>query len=38
VTGIATNDGERFLVSSAIAAPAGTSLQLILDWTKLLPR
>jgi len=38
MTGIATNDGERFLISRTIAAPAGTSLQLILDWTELLPR
>lgn len=37
LTGIATNDGERFLVSSPIAAPSGTSLQLILDWTERLP-
>jgi hypothetical protein len=38
LTGITTNDGERFLVSGAIAAPSGTSLQLILDWPALLPR
>jgi hypothetical protein len=38
MTGIATNDGERFLISCAVAAPSGTSLQLVLDWTELLPR
>ncbi len=37
LTDLETNDGERFLVSSPIAAPSGTSLQLILDWTALLP-
>lgn len=38
MTGIATNDGERFLISSKDAAPAGTALQLVLNWTGLLPR
>jgi serine/threonine protein kinase/Tol biopolymer transport system component len=33
-----THDGERFLVSSSIAAPSGTSLQLILGWTGLFSR
>jgi Tol biopolymer transport system component len=38
ITGLDTQDGERFLVSAAIAAPSGTSLQLILDWTQLVRR
>jgi dipeptidyl aminopeptidase/acylaminoacyl peptidase len=38
LSGIATADGERFLISRMIATPTGTSLQLVLDWTELLPR
>lgn len=38
LSGIVTNDGERFLVSSPVAAPSGTSLQLILGWTQLVGR
>ncbi len=38
LTGIATNDGERLLISRALATPSGASLQLVLGWTGLLPR